>query len=120
QLQARIRAIPGVAAADQLSFVDLPPGSLRGAGSTASGPVRVFGLDRRYQRHYPSIRLAAGSFSPGKALVSAEASHALGSRPGSTIQLSLPGRPKPLSLRVGGIADLSQAKPLFYSRHSNH
>jgi putative ABC transport system permease protein len=115
-LLPKIARIPGVAAADGLSFVDLPPGSLRARGSTLSDPVRVFAFDRRYQEHYPSIRLAAGSFRPGSALLSAEASRALEARPGATVELFLPGRRTRLALPVSGVADLSRAKPLFYSR----
>jgi putative ABC transport system permease protein len=63
ELRDRIAAIPGVAAADQIAFADLPPGSLRAGGVTVGRPVRVFGFDRAYAEHYPSIRLAAGSFS---------------------------------------------------------
>jgi putative ABC transport system permease protein len=118
QLQARIARIPGVGAADGLSFVDLPPGSLQAGAPTVREPVRVFGFDQTYQQHYPSIRVAAGSFRPGSALLSAEASRALGAEPGATVELSLPSRPKPLSLPVTGVVDLSQAKPLFYSRQS--
>jgi putative ABC transport system permease protein len=118
QLQARISRIPGVGAADGLSFVDLPPGSLHADGSTVGDPVRVFGFDRTYQQHYPSIQVAAGSFRRGSALLSAEASQALAAEPGVTVELSLPGRRKRLSLPDSGVADLSQAKPLFYSRQS--
>jgi putative ABC transport system permease protein len=118
QLQARIARIPGVGAADGLSFVDLPPGSLRANGSTVREAVRVFGFDQTYQQHYPSIQVAAGSFRRGSALLSAEASRALGAEPGATVELSLPGRRERLSLPVSGVADLSQAKPLFYSRQS--
>ena len=81
QLRTRIAAIPGVAAADGLSFVDLPPGSLHAGGSTVGDPVRVFAFDARYQAHYPSIRVASGSFAPGAALLSAEASRALAAKP---------------------------------------
>jgi putative ABC transport system permease protein len=118
QLQARIARVPGVGAADGLSFVDLPPRSLRADESTVGEPVRVFGFDQTYQQHYPSIQMAAGSFRPGSAVLSAEASRALAAEPGATVELSLPSRSEPLSLPVSGVADLSQAKPLFYSRQS--
>ena len=59
--RARVAAIPGVAAADMLAFVDLPPGSLSSPGLAASAdPVRVFAFDRLYRAHYPSIRIIAG------------------------------------------------------------
>src|SRR2546423_2561473 len=90
QLVAKISRIPGVAAADGLSFVDLPPGSLRAGGTTVPGPVRVFAFDRGYQRHYPSIRVSAGGFGGRSALLSAEASHALAAGPGATAELTLP------------------------------
>ncbi|HMC07133.1 MAG TPA: FtsX-like permease family protein [Solirubrobacterales bacterium] len=119
ELRARIARIPGVAAADVLSFVDLPPASLHAGGSTANGPVRVFGLDRGYAQRYPSIQLTSGSFAPGSALLSAEASRTLGAGQGSAVKLTLPGRAAPLVAPVSGITDLSRANPLFYSRNSN-
>jgi putative ABC transport system permease protein len=118
ELQARIASIPGVASADTLSLVDLPPGSLHAAGASVAGPVRVFAFDGRYQQHYPSIRIVDGAFRPGSALVSAEAARALSVQPGETVELTLPGRGERLSLPVGGVSDLSRAKPLFYSRNS--
>jgi putative ABC transport system permease protein len=118
QLTARIGSIQGVGAADGLSFVDLPPGSLRSKGTVIRHPVRVFGLDRRYQRHYPSIQTTAGSLGHRSAALSVEASRALAAKRGSTIHVSLPGGQSPLILPVGAVTDLSRAKPLFYSRNS--
>ncbi len=120
QLAARVSRLPGVAAADPLAFVDLPVGSLRGGGASIGETVRLFAFDRRYQQHYPSIRLVAGAFRTGAALVSAEAARAMGARPGDKVQLRLPGASAPLVLPVGGIADLSRANPLFYSRQSSN
>jgi putative ABC transport system permease protein len=127
ELVRRIEKVPGVASADGLSFVDLPPGSLRvGAPLSRRGKetgvvrrrVRVFAFDARYQRHYPSIRTVSGTRAAGSALVSAEAARALGA--GTTsIRLRLPARRKPLSLPVAGVVDLGRAKPLFSSRKSN-
>ncbi len=121
QLAARVSRLPGVVAADPLAFVDLPAGALRGGGAAnVGGSVRLFAFDRRYQQHYPSIHLVAGTFRTGAALLSAEAARATGSRPGDTVRLRLPGVSAPLVLRVSGIADLSRANPLFYSRQSSN
>jgi putative ABC transport system permease protein len=117
-LQREVAMIPGVAAADGLSFVDLSPGSLAAGTSSIRHPVRVFAFDRRYQAHYPSIRIAAGGFGPGSALLSAEAARALAAEPSDTVELSIPGRPTPLSLPVSGVVDLARAQPLFSSRKS--
>lgn len=117
-LQARTSRLPGVAAADGLYFVDLPAGVLA-AGRTVEGPARLFAFDQRYLEHYPSIRVVDGSFAPGTALLSAEAARALGAGPGATITLALPGTTRPLVLRIGGVADLSRATPLFSSRKSS-
>jgi putative ABC transport system permease protein len=118
-LRAKMERIPGVAAADGLSFVDLPPGSLRARGSPVTDLVRVFAFNRRYQEHYPSIRIVAGSFEPESAMLSTEASRALAATMGEIITLRLPGRHRPLALKVSGVADLGRAKPLFYSRRSD-
>lgn len=119
-LRARIARIPGVAAADTLSFADLPAGSLRGAGGTiVRTPVRVFAFDRAYAAHYPSIRVVAGGWRPGAAMVSAEAARSLRSGPGDAVTLRLPGGHRPLGLRVGGVTDLARARPLFYSRKTS-
>ena len=45
RLADEIGRIPGVAASDALSFVDLDPGSLRAGGATVDRPLRVFGFD---------------------------------------------------------------------------
>lgn len=119
RLAPKVAAIPGVAAADRLAFVDLPGGSLGSGGATVRDGARLFAFDEAYRRHYPSIRLVAGSLRPGRAAVSVEAARALGVSPGGAVSLRLPGRATPLALRVGGIVDLSRAKPLFYSRKSS-
>lgn len=118
QLSARLARIPGVAAVDGLAFVDLPSGALQIGGRGANGPVRLFGFDRLYQQHYPSIRLVSGAFRPGAALLSAEAAQRRAGGVPSIVRLSLPGRGTPLSLPVSGVVDVSNAKPLFYSRKS--
>lgn len=118
-LRARVRRIPGVAAADTLSFVDLPAGSLRSGAVTVPGPVRVFAFDDRYRRSYPSIRLVRGGLSASSAVVSSEAARTLGISVGGRIEVRLPGGAAPLALPVGGIADLGAAKPLFYSRKTS-
>jgi putative ABC transport system permease protein len=118
-LRRTIARIPGVFAADALSFADLPPGSLRLGRATVRDPVRVFAFDARYARHYPSIRIVAGSLARGSALLSAEAARGLAARPGARISLRIPGRRQPLSTIVGGVTDLARAKPLFYSRKAS-
>jgi len=119
QLKTKIAAIPGVSAADELSFVDLPPGSIRTRGAFEPGPVRLFAFDPRYPDRYPSIRVVNGSLAPRATLLSAEAARGLDVTLGQSVSLELPGRGTPMTLPVSGIADLSRAKPLFYSRESN-
>jgi putative ABC transport system permease protein len=119
QLASEIGKIPGVAAADGLYFVDLPPGSLRANGSTVNGPARVFAFDPSYRAHYPSVRVASGSITPGAALVSAEAARSLGAAAGETLAVTLPGDPGPMALPVSGVVDLARATPLFSSRKSS-
>ena len=71
-------------------------------------PVRVFAFDRRYQQHYPSIRIAAGSLRPGSAAAERGGrARARRRSPARRSQLQ-PARParKPLSLPVSGVADL--------------
>ena len=108
--------VPGVAAADALSFVDLPPGSLRAGGKIVRDPLRVFAFDARYRIHHRAIRLVAGSLSPGTVLVSAETARALSTGLGDSLELTLPGTLTRLPLELGGVVDLSRAEPLFSSR----
>jgi putative ABC transport system permease protein len=117
QLRERIAAIPGVASADGLAFVDLPPGSLSSGGVVVRGPLRVFAFDRRYREHYPSIRIVAGAFGTAGGVLSAEASRTLDVGPGGSVTLRLPAGRR-LTVRIGGVADLSGARPLFSSRRS--
>ena len=123
QLTAAIGRLPGVAAADGLSFVDLPPGSLRTDRSTIDKPVRLFAFTPQYQLHHPSIRLVAGSFADADdtdaaAVLSAEAARALAVEPGAIVTLTLSGSAEQTTLPVSGVADLARATPLFASRKS--
>jgi putative ABC transport system permease protein len=119
RLEGDMRAIPGVLAADRLSFVDLPRAALHAGDATIPDPVRVYAFTPDYQRHYPSIRVAAGSFAPDAAVLSAEAARALRARPGTRVTLSVPSRRNPLMLPVSGVVDVASAKPLFYSRKAS-
>jgi putative ABC transport system permease protein len=116
ELTRRIARAPGVARADQLSFVDLAPGSLRAGPRRAAGAVRVFGFEDRYRERDPSIQIVSGSYRPGHGLLSAEAARALSVEPGEVVRVELPGRERPLSVPISGITDLLRARSLFYSR----
>jgi putative ABC transport system permease protein len=116
ELTRTIAQVPGVATADQLSFVDLAPGSLRSGSRQAAGAVRVFGFDDRYRQRDNSIRLVSGSARPGHGLLSAEAARALGVGPGGVVQVLVPGVDWPVPVAISGITDLSRARSLFSSR----
>jgi putative ABC transport system permease protein len=116
ELTRRIAEVPGVATADQLSFVDLVPGALHSGPRQAAGAVRLFGFDDRYRQHDDSIRIVSGSYQPGHGLLSAEAARALSAKPGDVVGVDVPGRTTPLSVRISGITDLLRARSLFYSR----
>jgi putative ABC transport system permease protein len=116
ELARRIGQIRGVARAEPLSFVDLDHGSLSAGRTRPPEAVRVFGLDDRYLEQDPSIRIVNGSYEPGSGLLSAEAARALSLSPGGVVQVRVPGRSQPLSVRISGITDVSRAKSLFYSR----
>ncbi|MEO6497168.1 MAG: FtsX-like permease family protein, partial [Solirubrobacteraceae bacterium] len=118
-LATQVRRIPGVKAADPLVFVDMTTGAISAHGVGVPGPIKLFAFDASYQTHYPSIKLLSGRIRPGGALVSAETARALKLNEGDAVTLRLPGRAKPMSLKVSGIADLSGAKPLFESRESS-
>ncbi len=116
ELTSQIGQIPGVARAEPLSFVDLDPGSLSMGDTRPPEAARVFGLDKRYLDHDPSIRIVDGSYEPGAGLLSAEAARAMSVSPGDAVQVRVPGLNQPLSVRISGITDVSRAKSLFYSR----
>ena len=115
-LRDQIGQIDGVAAANQLSFADLPASSLSAGGQTLSGPVKIFGFDQAFADQYSSIEIAEGSIDSSSALLSPEAARELGVGPGDTIVLDIPGTESPAELPVSGIADLSRSRPLFNSR----
>lgn len=114
ELAVRIKALDGVAFAEQLSFVDLPPGVLS-AHASADGPVRLFGFEPSYTEHDRTIKLVQGSQVPGEAMISAEAAAFLAVHIGDSIALQLPDSTR-LNARVSGIVDLSRARSLFASR----
>lgn len=115
-LRARIGTVPGVVAADELAFADLPGGALRANGRRVDRSVKIFGFGRDYADHYSSVRVSGGRFAPGSALLSAEAGKELGVKPGGTVELLLPGAKRPVRLPVSGIVDLSRSRQLFNSR----
>jgi putative ABC transport system permease protein len=117
ELADRIARIDGVAAADSLSFADLPASSLSVGSRRPSGTLRLFGFDARYQQRYSAIDIVEGAQTPAGALISLEAAHSLGVHVGDRVALTVPGATRPLELSISGTADLSRAKALFYSRH---
>jgi putative ABC transport system permease protein len=119
ELLAQVAAIPGVAAADGLGMVDLPPGALANGGAPLRDPIRVFAFDQSYLAHYPSIAVVSGELRSSSALLSVEAARSLGVGPGGLIALTVPGREQPLRIDVSGIVDLAQAQPLFESRKAS-
>jgi putative ABC transport system permease protein len=120
ELGQEVSRIAGITRIDRLSMVDLPERSLRAGAARVERPVRLFAFDPTYMTHYPRIVLNSGSFSPGTALVSAEAAKLLGAAAGSAISIAVPGRLQPIDLRVGGVVDVSQADALWTSRLSDN
>jgi putative ABC transport system permease protein len=116
ELAADVSRIRGVGRVDRLDMIDLPGGSLRSGSSALARSLRVFAFDPRYAGRYPGIVLTAGSYAPGTSLLSVEAARSLGAAPGSSVELRVPGRERPVALAVGGVADLSRADSLFASR----
>ena len=106
-----------MAAVDGLAFVDLPPGSLRSGGQVVDRTVRVFGFDRRYRQHHPSIRVVSGAFAGGRRPAQRRGGAEAGARAGDPAPR--PGASRAAVLPVSGVADLSRATPLFSSRKSN-
>jgi len=115
QLAQMISQVEGVAAARQLSIVDLGSDTLSSNGRTASGPAKLFGLDVDYVAHDATIKLVEGQVSPDGAVLSVEASIAMRAGIGDLITVALPDATT-FDIAVSGIADLSQSRSLFSSR----
>ena len=115
ELAAKVRALPGVAAASPLVFVGLP-GEMSAGEQSVEGPIKLFSFDAAYAANYPSIKLLSGAIRPGAIAISAEAARDLKVAEGGTVSVELPGAAEPLTLPVSGITDLSGARPLFESR----
>jgi putative ABC transport system permease protein len=120
ELATRIAGVEGVAAADQLSFVDLPARSLSSGAHRIAGAVRLFAFDAGYERRHADIALVDGEQAPDGALLSVEAAQQLGVHAGDAVELLVPGATAPLRLTVSGTADLRRAKSLFYSRQGRN
>ncbi len=116
ELTPAVTRLQDVTTVDGLAYIDLPVGTLRSTAVALPQPIRIYAFDPSYRAHYPSFLLTAGTFAPGAALLSVEASQALRASPGATIQLVIPGRIPPLVLPVSGVADLSASAELFNSR----
>ena len=115
ELASAIKAVPGVAFAEPLSFTDLSPGSLASGDRTDPGGVRLFGFNPSYTQRDTTIQLVVGTQQPGQALISAEAAASLQIGVGDAVRLRLPDGTQ-LDARVSGIVDLTRARSLFASR----
>ena len=109
ELSKAITQVEGVAAARQLSLVDLGPDSLSSNGRTASGPAKLFGLDADYAAHDPTIKLMEGDLSADGAVLSVESSKAMHAQIGDKVSVTLPDSTS-FDIVVSGIADVSQAR----------
>jgi putative ABC transport system permease protein len=112
-IRNQIANVPGVVSADELGAVDLPAGRVASGSQTAGQPVRIFAMDPTFLQHYPIVRVTSGAYATDSVLLSPDAATGLAAAPGSTVTVAVPGRTTPLQLKVGGIADLSTADPLF-------
>ena len=117
-LAQMVAKVEGVAAARQLSLVDLGPGSLSANGRATSGPAKLFGLDADYAAHDPTIKLIEGGLTAHGAVLSVEASRALQAKIGDKVTIALADSTR-FDVVVNGIADLSQARSLFASRRGS-
>jgi putative ABC transport system permease protein len=120
ELATRIAHVDGVASADQLSFLDLPGGSVSAGATRLAGSLRLFGFDAGYQRRHADINVVAGAQAPGEAMISVEAAERLGVRTGDTVALEVPGAAEPLELVISGEVDLRRARALFFSRQGSN
>lgn len=116
ELAQQVSRIRGINAVDRISMIDLPGGSVRSGAAAVVRPLRVFAFDSTYMTHYSRMVVTAGALTPGSSLLSVEAARSLNANPGSTVLLTVPGRPQPIELRVGGVVDISLADSLWTSR----
>ncbi|MCZ7529679.1 MAG: ABC transporter permease [Acidimicrobiia bacterium] len=115
QLAEQIAGINGVARVGVLDSADLGAKALSAGGSTAPGPAKIFGFDASYADNDPTIDLVDGKVSSHGAVISSEASQALGIVIGDTVTVQLPDG-SDTDFEVSGVADLSRARSLFASR----
>ena len=119
RLAADIARVDGVASAEQLSFTDLPPGSLAAGSHTDGRAARVFGFDGGYVARDSTITITSGAQVRGKGLLSLEAAHNLGAGAGDTVSVALPDGSS-MRVTISGLVDLSRARSLFVSRLGSH
>lgn len=110
-----IAQVEGVDHAGQLSLANLGADTLSSNGTVAPGPTKILGFDADYAGRDATIRIVEGELSPGGAVISAEAAHALGAGIGDQVNVTLPDA-STLQVTVSGIADLSRSRSLFSSR----
>ena len=115
ELARLVARVPGVAAANQLSFADLGSDKISAGTVVAPGPTKILGFDETYARRDSTITITKGRLTSTGAVISAEAARALHARIGSRVTVTLPDA-STTELTVSGIADLSRARSLFSSR----
>ena len=96
-------------------FISAGIGVLPAAGATAAAalPTRLFAVPPAYPASFTLLRVSAGSFAGGGALVSEQLAVRLHVQPGDTITLVIPGLAQPYPVTLTGIANTDLADPLF-------
>ncbi|GAC1574049.1 MAG: hypothetical protein NVS3B24_00740 [Candidatus Dormibacteria bacterium] len=116
----QMRSVRGVSAVEPVALVDLPAGSLHSGTAVQAQPLKLLAISPSYARRFPVIGLGGVAIDPTSALATRATADLLGATTGQSLQLVLPGRALPVTLRLSGIADLSRATPLFASRNPDN
>ncbi|MDQ6748885.1 MAG: FtsX-like permease family protein [Candidatus Dormibacteraeota bacterium] len=120
RIALQVRSLSGVKAVEPVAVVDLPPGALRNGTTAHTQPLKLLAISPSYARLFPRIGLGGAVIDPGSALATRATADLVGAAPGQSLQLILPGRALPVTLRLAGVADLSRATPLFASRNPDN
>ncbi|MCE1196757.1 ABC transporter permease [bacterium] len=113
-MSAALAGKTGIATAQPVQSIDFSSLSKVGGSKALASPAgRLFAVNADYFKKVSLVGFASGGFSPAGAVISEASSISRGIKVGDLIEISFPSAARVWLLPVTGIADMSNAAPLF-------
>lgn len=115
----RLQGHPGISAIAPFAssaIVVAPSGAVATPATAIAAQLLAVPTD--YPATFPVLRVSAGTFSPGSALIGESLAARLHLAPGDTLSLMIPGMAQPYAVHISGTVNTDNADPLFSGPNS--